>query len=128
MKLRDRRERSQQGRSRRQVFEVSYRQGMADTVLAARRLPELRYVGSGIPAPVREAITRERIDELGGSYGDPSWGEPIQYDRLVVKSRSGVTEIEVFNRAIHLVHFETEPILRIHRVCEVVRRAGNRPG
>jgi hypothetical protein len=61
-------------------------------------------------------------------YGDPSSGEPIQYDRLVIETDRGTTQIEVFNRAIQLFVLDDERIRRIHRLCETVRNAVRRPG
>jgi hypothetical protein len=65
---------------------------------------------------------------LGGLYGEPSWGEPIQFDRLVIEHSAGITEITVFNRGIHLIIDNTETIRRVHRVCTEVGRAFGGPG
>jgi hypothetical protein len=47
-----------------------------------------------------EAIRVERGEALGGVPGDPLWGEPIEFDRLVIERPPRTTDISVNNRAI----------------------------
>lgn len=110
------------------LLAVTYQHGIVRRIQDAKGAPSVHLSGSGIPASVRDAIARERARELGGVYGDPSWGEPIQYDRLVIETDRGTTQIEVFNRAIQLFVLDDERIRSIHRLCETVRNAVRRPG
>jgi len=38
--------------------------------------------------------------DLGGTYGDPQAGDPIQYDELRIEHDEGDVEIVVYNRAV----------------------------
>jgi|SRR5882724_1890831 len=49
--------------------------------------------------------------------GDPSAGEPIQYDHLRIEHDEGTVEIVVYDRAILLFGTESEAVRRIHQVC-----------
>lgn len=101
---------------------IEYRQGMLETLKQAGALPARVWSGSEIPDEIHEAISAERLAELGGTYGDPEAGDPIQYDHLTLASKDGVVKIEIFNRAILLFLTDDERIRRIHRVlCKLDR-------
>jgi len=70
-------------------------------------------VGSGRCA--REDLTR--LLDLGGTYGDPQAGGPIQYNEVQIKHDQGEVEIIVYNRAILLFTTDSEAVRRIHEVC-----------
>src|SRR2546426_2421092 len=91
---------------------------------APRRLPypaDSRADGTGAPP----AITIEPADlpddvlalldhhllDLGGTYGDPDAGDPIQYDELRIEHDQGEVEIVVYNRAILLFTADSEPAI-----------------
>ncbi len=59
----------------------------------------------------------EPLLDLGGTYGDPSAGDPIQYDELRIEHDQGLAEIVVYNRAILLFTTDSEAMRRIHQVC-----------
>ncbi len=98
------------------IQRVEYRQGMIETRARAEALPARVWSGAEISEEIHKAIRTERLAELGGTYGDPEAGDPIQYDRLILTSQDGVVKIEVFNRAILLFLANDERIRRIHRV------------
>ena len=108
--------------SRPTVSHIRYQWGLIDDVAQATDIPVRIMVAPEIPAEVLTAIEREDLLRLGGVYGDPSWGEPIECDILRIEHSGGCTEIRVFNRSIHLFHADSEVIRRIHRVCETIRR------
>ena len=54
---------------------------------------------------------------LGGTYGDPRAGDPIQYDELRIEHDLGAVEIVVYNRAILLFMTDSEAVRRLHQVC-----------
>ena len=46
--------------------------------------------------------------DLGGTYGDPNAGDPIQYDELRIEHDQGDVEIVVHNRAVLLFTTDSE--------------------
>lgn len=105
------------------VEQVVYKSGMLDHPREARGLTSRRFHAPGIPDEVLQAIERERFADLGGVYGDPTWGDPIQYDEVRVTRAGETTSVRVFNRALLLFHADSEVHRRIHRVCETLRTA-----
>lgn len=105
------------------IVNVSYQSAMLRTIGEADRVPVHRFSAPDIPAEILKAIRVERGEALGGVHGDPSWGEPIQFDRLVIERTRRTTDIRVYNRAIQLFTKDSETIRRIHLLCETVRRA-----
>jgi len=63
------------------------------------------------------ALLDHHLLDLGGSYGDPEAGEPMQYDELRIEHVEGDVEIVVYNRAILLFMTDSEAVRRIHQVC-----------
>jgi len=67
-------------------------------------------VGSGR----RARLDRHLLDRRG-TYGDPSAGDPIQYDELRIERDQGAVEIVVYNRAIRLFTTDNEVVVRRRR-------------
>jgi len=63
------------------------------------------------------ALLDRHLLDLGGTYGDPSAGDPIQYDELRIEHDQGAVEIVVYYRAILLFTTDSEAVRRIHLVC-----------
>src|SRR5439155_6018344 len=63
------------------------------------------------------ALLNGHLLDLGGSYGDPEAGDPIQYDGLRIEQGQRDVEIVVYNRAILLFTTDSEAVKRIHEVC-----------
>ena len=63
------------------------------------------------------ATGHRHLLDLGGTYGDPETGDPIQYDELRIEHDQGDVEIVVYNRAILLSFTDSEALKRIHQVC-----------
>ena len=83
----------------------------------------LRLVGPSLPAITIEAadlpedvpaLLDQHLLDLGGTYGVPEAGDPIQYDELRIEHDHGDVEIVVYNRAILLFTTESEAVRRIH--------------
>src|SRR3989475_5145087 len=105
------------------IVSVSYQSAMLRTVADAERVPVHKFSAPDIPSEVLEAIRSERGEALGGAHGDPSWGEPIQFDRVVIEQSQRTTDIRVYNRAIQLFMKDSEMLRRVHRLGETVRKA-----
>lgn len=58
--------------------------------------------------------------------GEPSVGEPIEYERLLVAYQRGSFGITVFNRGILLLFSDDERVRRMHRVLCLVHDAVDR--
>jgi len=56
--------------------------------------------GGGRPPDDVLALFDHHLLDLGGTYGDPEAGEPIQHDELRIERDRGEGEIVVFDRAI----------------------------
>ena len=110
------------------VLIVSYRSGMLRKVADAENVAVRSFSAPDIPQAILASIAEERAGSLGGVHGDPSWGKPIQYDRLVIDHSGERIDIRVYNRAIQLFAGDSETIRRIHRLCEIVRKECDRPG
>ena len=73
--------------------------------------------GGGRPPDDVLALFDHHLLDLGGTYGDPEAGEPIQHDELRIERDRGEGEIVVFDRAILLLRTDDEAVRRIHQVC-----------
>ena len=82
------------------IERLSYRSGFVKRVEDAVRLPAITIEAADLPEDVLALL--DRLLDLGGTYGDPEAGEPIQYDALRIEHDQGVVEIVVYNRAILL--------------------------
>ena len=63
------------------------------------------------------ALLDHHLLALGGTYGDPEAGDPIQCDEFRIEHDQGDVEIVVYNRAILLFTSDSEAVKRIHQVC-----------
>lgn len=79
-------------------------------------MPAITIEAANLPEDVLVLVERHLLN-LGGTYGDPSVGEPIQYDELRIEHDDGVVEIVLSNRAILLFTSDSEAVRRIHEVC-----------
>ena len=66
----------------------------------------------------------DHLLDLGGSYGHPEAGEPIQYDELHIEHDQGTVEIVVYNRAVLLFTTESEAVADSQVCCRVEDLAG----
>jgi hypothetical protein len=78
-----------------------------------------------IPQEVLDSIEREAVETLEGEWGDPKAADPIQVDVIDLETDTDVVSIEVFNRAIFLVHADDEEMRQIHRLCGVLEAAAS---
>ncbi len=89
--------------------------------MAHRRFADAKHLtveAVDLPDAVLGFVERHLFDlDLGGTYGDPSEGDPIQYDELCVEHNKGDVKIVVYKRAILLFTSNSEAIRQIHQVC-----------
>jgi len=96
--------------------QIEYRWGLLDKGMKPESLPARVWHGEEIPLEVRKAIRDEGLFQLGGVYGDPDIGDPVEYDHLKLILTGDTVEITVFNRGITLFVSDDERLRRIHRV------------
>jgi len=63
------------------------------------------------------ALLDHHLLGLGGTYGNPNAGDPLQYDELRIEHNEGDVEIVGYNQAIMLFVTDTKSVRRIHQVC-----------
>ena len=62
--------------------------------LGAARLPAITIEAADLPEDVLALLDHHLLD-LGGTYGDPRTGDPIQYDELRIEHDQGLLEIVI---------------------------------
>jgi hypothetical protein len=100
---------------RRRATSITYRSGFVE-LDDARSLRVIRLDAADLPEDVLDLVGQE-LCEQAGIYGDPSVGDPIQYDELRIEQEGGEVEIVVYNRAILLFTTDSEGLPRIHQLC-----------
>jgi hypothetical protein len=113
----------------RDLVRVCYTRGFVNKLSDLRAGHGVRvteWEGPQIPHAVLKSIEREGIDALEGEWGDPKAGDPIQVDVIDLETENDVVSIHVFNRAIGLLHADSEEMRRIHRACGVLEGAAGR--
>ncbi len=98
------------------IERVSYRSGFVKRLRESRHLPAITFEAADLPEDVVALVDAHLLD-LGGTYGVPEAGDPIQYDELRIEHDQGDVEIVVYNRAILLFTNDSEVARRIHQVC-----------
>jgi len=80
-------------------------------------LPWQVWEGETLTPTICQFIGHEGLLNLGGTYGNKLWGDPLQYDELRLTLDNG-DEIAIicYNRALGLVFASTETLRAIHRV------------
>src|SRR6266404_5501416 len=104
------------GRAMSRIERVSYRSGFVKRLRESRHLPAITFEVADLPEDVVALVDAHLLD-LGGTYGVPEAGDPIQYEELRIEHDQGDVEIVVYNRAILLFMTDSEAVKRIHQVC-----------
>jgi len=81
-----------------------------------RWVAAITFDAADLPEDVVALVDAHLLD-LGGTYGVPEAGDPIQYDELRIEHDQGDVEIVVYNRAILLFMTDSEPVRRVHEAC-----------
>src|SRR5260370_3709050 len=95
------------------IERVSYRRGFVKRLRESRHLPAITFEAADLPEDVVALVDAHLLD-LGGTYGVPEAGDPIQYDELRIEHDQGEVEIIVYNRALLLFTTYDEGGRRIH--------------
>ena len=82
----------------------------------SRHLPAITFEAADLPEDVVALLDAHLLD-LGGTYGDPNAGDPIQHDELRIEHDQGDVEIVVYNCALLLFTADSEAVRWIHEVC-----------
>src|SRR6266436_4155309 len=98
------------------IERVSYRSGFVKRLRESRHLPAITFEEADLPEDVLTLVDAHLLD-LGGTYGRPEAGDPIQFDELRIEHDQGEVEIVVYHRAILLFTTDSETVRRIHEVC-----------
>ena len=97
---------------------IVYRRGFVHRLDDVGRLPAITIEATDLPEDVLALLDQHLLDlGLGGTYGDPEAGDPIQYDGLRIEHGQRDVEIVVYNRAILLFTTDSEAVRWIHEVC-----------
>ena len=100
---------------------IVYSRAMLESLEHKEETDIYELFGKDIPASVRASLEKNRLWELAGSYGDPSVGEPIEYDHLVLETDEGEIVLEVYNRGLMLFLTDDEELRRINRfLCSII--------
>lgn len=105
-----------------EISSITFRSGMVDKLSETSKCPAIILNAPEIPADILKQMQEDDYKSLKVRYGDPSLGEPIQYDYLEIASSSGVKTLEVFNRAILLLSNNTDETRRVHRIVYAVEK------
>src|SRR5438034_448665 len=70
------------------IERVSYRSGFVKRLRESRHLPAITFEAADLPEDVVALLDAHLLD-LGGPYGDPNAGEPIQHDELHIEHDQG---------------------------------------
>ena len=112
----------------RTIARVCYTNGMVAQVADLRRgkgVTVVEWQAPDIPPDILESFELEDVASLTGTWGDPQIGEPIQVDIVDITAEARHLTIEIFNRAILLVHSDLEEVASIHRICETLRSSAS---
>jgi hypothetical protein len=104
------------------IKKITLQSGLLKTLDDKSRCTTICFEGEAIPKDVLDALEKEDYKTLKIRYGDPSWGEPIQYDLMTIEDEEETKIIEIFNRVILLMLNNTEETRRAHRVIYAMEK------
>lgn len=99
------------------IDRIVYRHGLTDGIETEEGLEEIVLEGPAVTEEIVRAIHDNELLGASGMYGDPTVGDPLQVDSLVIVHDGGRTKITVYNRAIMLMGTNEEFYVQVHRVC-----------
>lgn len=102
------------------IERVEYRGGMLEDGRTPYNLPVTSWKGSKIPSELLKQIREDDILNCGGTHGDPSVGDPIQYDCLTIYLTDDTVKVEFYNRAISILCSNDEQLKKIFHVMSTL--------
>ncbi len=101
---------------------LTLQSGMVKELDKIDQCPLITFTAPDIPADILKQLKEDDYTSLKEKYGNPIWGDPIQYECLRVQTSSGIKTIEIFNRAILLFIQNTEKTRRAHRIIYALEK------
>ncbi|MFZ0453005.1 MAG: hypothetical protein WCE54_07115 [Ignavibacteriaceae bacterium] len=98
------------------IHKITYKNGMIKNLNEKEKMPAYFFDENSLPDNILDLMKQTKIIELGGTYGDPKAGNPIQYDHLTIEHDEGTTTIEAFNISIFLLFAEDPYIKKVFQV------------
>ena len=99
------------------IDKIIYRHGLTDDIESEQGLEQIILEGTGITDDIVRSIHDNGLIGASGIYGDPTVGDPLQVDHLVIVHGPSSTRITLYNRAIMLFTKTDEYYVQVHRVC-----------
>ena len=96
---------------------IIYRRGLLRGLSDTASVREKVLLERDIPDWLVQSIIENGISGMGGTYGDPDAGEPIEYDYIRLEHQGEPVEITFYNRSITLFETEDERVRCFDRVC-----------
>ena len=108
------------------IQSLSYSWGLHQSARA--RMPmgprvAVMWSAANLPSEVAGAFASEGIAGLAGTFGDETFGEPVEIDDLDVDT--GHVKIRVYNRGIDLMRGIGPELLQLHRFFSTIHAAAN---
>lgn len=106
--------------SRPTIHKVVYRWGMVEDPTNWQGLTATILERPELSDEVVNAIFDNDLLAVGGAYGIPDAGNPVEISSLQITHEHGETEVTVYNLGIMLFHTNDEIYPRVLRVCSVI--------
>ncbi|MEA3369042.1 MAG: hypothetical protein U9Q24_01610 [Candidatus Ratteibacteria bacterium] len=105
------------------IAKIIFKSGMLDSMDKKSSCEECILTADEIPPNIQQMFSSDKVSELSGTWGDPDYGSPIQYQWAIVETENGKSyEYKVCNLAIMIFHSEDEKIKRLFRFLVRVER------
>jgi len=99
-----------------EITKIIFKFGMLDSMDEKSSCKECALTADEIPSDIQQMFISDKVSELSGTWGDPDYGSPIQYNLVTIETENGkLYEYEVFNLAIMIFHSEDEKVKRLFR-------------
>jgi hypothetical protein len=86
-----------------------------------KRLRPVYLTGDEIPDEIETLIEKNEILSLSGVLGSKKGGTPVEYEEIKIKANGKWFVLEVYNRGLSMVYFETPELKRVFPLCSKLR-------
>ncbi len=104
------------------IHKIVYRWGMVADPANWQGLKTTVIEQAELSDEVVNAIFDNDLLKVGGVYGVPEAGDPVEISSLLISHEHGVTEVTVYNLGIMLFHTNDDIYPRILRVCSAIEK------